>query len=168
MTALETKIKIEKELKEIAATFTGIEHLVKYDVQVGENAIEGEATDITFIFGSLSVGKPDASEDDRLFLPLDAELDDDDNVDEAKFEENLAQFKEKVCMLRDRLLKSENPDEEIGVIINKFDAELEQKYQAEMERINKTASRNLKYAIIATAIAGIAAILIQVFDKLAF
>lgn len=167
MTATETKVRIEKELADIAATFTGIERLVKYDVQVGENEIDGDVTDITYIFGSLSIGKPDSAEEDRLYLPLDAELDDNDDVDEAKFENNLAIFKEKVVLIRDRLLASENPDEEIGIIIEKFDRELEEKYKAEIERLNRTTSRNLKIAAIATAIAGAAAILIMVLDKIA-
>ena len=166
MTASETKVRIEKELAEIAATFKGIEHLVKYEVQVGENEIEGDVTDITYIFGSFSVGKPDASEEDRLYLSLDTDLDDEDNVDDAQFEENLAAFKENVTLLRDRLLSSENPEDEVDVIIKNFDKNLEEKYKEEIERLNRTTSRNLKIAAIATLIAGIAAIIILVFDKI--
>ena len=93
MTVLETKQRIENELKEIAESFGAASSLVKYSVEVDVNHIEGAPEDITAIFGSLSIGPEGAEGNDRLYLPLDAELDDDDIIDEGKFEESLSKFK---------------------------------------------------------------------------
>lgn len=167
MTVNEAKIRIEKELAEMAAGFGNASALVKYDVQISENEIEGAPTDVTYIFGSLSLGAEDAPEEDRLYLPLDAELDDDDNIDEAKFEENLADFKAKVEPIRDRLSASENPREELATIIAEFDREMDEKYRAEIERLNAVAKKNLIWAGIVAAVAVVGAIIIMVADKLA-
>ena len=100
MTVNEAKIRIENALAEMAEGFGKAQYLVKCDVQISENEIDGAPVDVTYIFGSLSLGKEDAPEDDRLYLPLDAELDDNDIVDEARFEENLAAFKSRVSPIR--------------------------------------------------------------------
>ena len=166
MTVNETKQRIEAELKAVADSFGEASSLVKYSVEIEENHIEGAPVDVTYVFGSLSIGPSGAEDDDRLYLPLDAELDDDDNVDEAKFEENLATFKEKAAEIRDRILASDNYDLEAEAIINDFDREMDEKYRAELERINRIAKRNLTIAAIMAGIASVLAIAILVITSL--
>ena len=118
------------------------------------------------MFGSLSIGPEGAEENDRLFLPLDAELDDDDNVDEESFNKSVETFKARVEKIRDRLLGAEDYTSEIKAIIEDFDREMDEKYQAELDRLNKIAKRNLTIAAIAAAGAAVLAIIILVIDKL--
>lgn len=167
MTVNETKQRIENELKAVAESFREASSLVKYSVEVDVNPIEGAAEDITYVFGSLSIGPEGAKDDDRLYLPLDAELDDDDNVDDEKFEKNLEKFQAKVSNIRDRLLASDDYNAEVKAIIEDFDREMDEKYREEIERLNKIAKRNLIIASVATAAAAVIAVVILVIDKLA-
>lgn len=167
MNVQEAKLRIEKELESVALTFGSAAHLVSYGVEIGKNEIDNGETDITYIFGSLALGQKDASEDDKIYLPLDAELNDDDTVDEDAFEKSLADFLGRVIPIRDRLVAAENPDEELKGVIADFDKELEENYQREMDRLNRVAKRNLTLAIIAVSVAAVAALLILVIDKIA-
>ena len=151
MTVLETKQRIEAELLAVTESFGAASSLVKHSVEVEVNHIEGAPVDVTYVFGSLSIGPEGSEENDRLYLPLDAELDDDDIVDEAQFEESLAKFKEKAGEIRDRLLASDDYNKEITAIIEEFDREMDEKYRAELERLNKIAKRNLTIAAITAA-----------------
>lgn len=166
MTVNETKLRIENELIAAKESFGEAASLVTYAVEVDVNEIEGAREDITFIFGSLSIGPEGAEENDRLFLPLDAELDDDDNVDEESFNKSVETFKARVEKIRDRLLGAEDYTSEIKAIIEDFDREMDEKYQAELDRLNKIAKRNLTIAAIAAAGAAVLAIIILVIDKL--
>lgn len=167
MTVLETKKRIEEELAAVKESFGEASSLVNCSVEVEVNHIEGAEEDITYVFGSLSIGPEGSEENDRLYLPLDAELDDDDIVDEKQFEESLAQFKEKALAIRDRVLASENYNEEVKLIIEEFDREMDEKYRQEMERLNRVAKRNLTIAGVAAAIAVVVAIVVLVAEKLA-
>ena len=56
MTVIETKKRIEEELAAVAESFGEASSLVKYSVEVEVNHIDGEETDYTCVFGSLSIG----------------------------------------------------------------------------------------------------------------
>jgi uncharacterized protein YukE len=166
MTVNQTKERIEKELLEVKNSFGEASYLVNCSVEVEENNIEGAPVDVTAIFGSLSIGLDGAEENDRLYLPLDAELDDDDNVDEATFEKNLESFKSKVNEIRDRILASDDYDSEVKAVIADFDRDMEEKYQAELERLNRAAKKHLTVAAVATAVCAVIAILILAISRL--
>lgn len=166
MTVNETKNRIEAELAEIAASFGKAQDHVKYDVQIGENEIENGPTDITYVMGSLIICNEGSTEDEKLYLPLDAELDDDDNVNEENFNNNLEAFKEKVAPIRDRLASADDVDGEVSAIIAEFDRDIEEKYQAEIERLNKVAKRNLMMAAFGALGIAIIAVGILLIDKL--
>lgn len=166
MTVTQTKERIENELSAIKESFGNASHLVKYSVEVEVNNIEGAPVDVTYVFGSLSVGPEGADDDEKLYLPLDAELDDDDNVNEEAFEENLRIFKERVSEIREKILDSDDYNNAVKVIIEDFDREMEEKYKAEIERLNKIAKRNLIIASVAAAFAAVVAIVILVAQKL--
>ena len=166
MTVSEVKVRIENELEAIKESFGDAASFVKYSVEVSENNIDDAPVDITSIFGSFSIGPMDSSEDGRLYLPLDVELDDDDNVNEENFEKNLEGFKESISKIRERVLAAEDYDAEIKAIIREFDAKMEEDYKAELERLNRLAKRNLIAASLAVAAVGIIAIVILVAQKL--
>ena len=166
MTVNQAKERIENELIAAKESFGEASSLVKYSVEVEVNNIEGAPVDVTYVFGSLSIGPEGAEDDDRLYLPLDAELDDDDNVNEESFEKNLAVFKERVNEIREKILASDDYNNAIKAVIEEFDREMERKYQAEIEKLNRIAKRNLIIAAVATAVAGVAAIIILVAQKL--
>ena len=65
------------------------------------------------------------------------------------------------------MLASENYNDEIKKIIEEFDREMDEKYRAEMERLNRVAKRNLTIAGIAAAAAVVVAIIVLVAEKLA-
>ena len=69
--------------------------------------------------------------------------------------------------IRDRVLASENYNEEVKLIIEEFDREMDEKYRQEMERLNRVAKRNLTIAGVAAAIAVVVAIVVLVAEKLA-
>ena len=167
MTVNETRERIENELKAVAESFGEASSLVKYDVDVEVNVIEGAPEDITSVLGSLSIGPLGAEDEDRLYLPLDAELDDDDIVNEELFLENLKSFKAKAESIRDRILASDDYNAEVKAIIEEFDREMDEKYRAELERINRVAKRNLTIAAVAAVAAAVIAIIVLVADKLA-
>ena len=167
MTVLETKQRIEKELAAVKESFGEASSLVKYSVEVEVNHIEGAEEDITYVFGSLSIGPEGSGDEDRLYLPLDAELDDNDIVDEEQFERSLAQFKEKTASIRERILSAQDYNEEAKLVIEDFDREMDEMYRAEMERLNRVAKKNLIIAGVAAAIAVAVAIIVLVADKLA-
>lgn len=166
MTVLETKTRIENELNAVKESFGAASSLVKCSVDVEVNAIEGAQDDVTYVFGSLSIGPEGAEENDRLYLPLDAELDDDDNVDEEAFNKNLEAFNERVAKIRDRILASRDFNAEAKAIIEEFDREMDEKYKSELERLNRVAKRNLTIAAIATAGAAVVALIILVINRL--
>ena len=165
MTVNQTKERIEKELIEVKESFGEAAYLVEYSVEVEENNIEGAPVDVTAVFGSLSIGPEGAVENDRLYLPLDAELDDDDNVDEAAFEKNLEAFKSKVAEIRDRILASDDYNEEAKAVITDFDRDMEEKYQAELEKLNREATRNLAIASVVVIVAVVSIILYYAFFR---
>jgi hypothetical protein len=167
MTVLETKQRIEKELAAVKESFGEASSLVKYSVEVEVNHIEGAEEDITYVFGSLSIGPEGSGDEDRLYLPLDAELDDNDIVDEEQFERSLAQFKEKTASIRERILSAKDYNEEAKLVIEDFDREMDEMYRAEMERLNRVAKKNLIIAGVAAAIAVAVAIIVLVAEKLA-
>ena len=167
MTVNEAKQKIENELKAMADSFGDAKELVKYSVDVEVNVIEGAPEDVTSVLGSLSIGPAGSDDEDRLYLPLDAELDEDDIIDEELFEGNLAKFKERAESIRDRILASSDHNAAVTEIIEEFDREMDEKYRAELEKINKVAKRNLTIAAIAAAAAALIAIVILVAEKLA-
>ena len=166
MTVNETKQRIESELKAAVESFGDASSLVKYEVDVEVNVIEGAPEDVTCVFGSLSIGPEGSEDDDRLYLPLDAELDDDDNVDEDLFAKNLEKFRERVENIRSRVLASNDYTGEVKKIIEEFDQEMDEKYRAEIERLNRVAKRNLTIAAIAAAAAAVIAVIILVIDKI--
>ncbi|MBQ7343833.1 MAG: hypothetical protein IJW53_03600 [Clostridia bacterium] len=167
MTVNETRERIENELKAVAESFGEASSLVKYDVDVEVNVIEGAPEDITSVLGSLSIGPAGSEDEDRLYLPLDAELDDNDIVDEELFQKNLESFKAKAESIRDRILASDDYNSEVKVIIEEFDREMDEKYRAELDRINRVAKRNLTIAAVAAVAAAVIAIIVLVADKLA-
>ena len=166
MTVLETRERIENELRAVAESFGDASALVKYSVEVEVNHIEGAPIDVTYVFGSLSIGPEGAEDDDRLYLPLDAELDDDDNVDEDAFNKSVELFKERVEEIRDRILSATDYNDEARAIIAQFDREMDEKYQAELEKLNQIAKRNLTIAAFAAAAATVVALIILVVTKL--
>ena len=166
MTVNETKLIIENELKAAKESFGEASSLVEYSLDVEVNTIEGASDDITCVLGSLSIGPEGSTDDDRLFLPLDAELDDDDNVNSERLYKSIEIFKAKVKEIRDRILASNDYSAEAKAVIEDFDRELDEKYRAEIDKLNKVAKRNLIYAAIAVAAAAVTAILVLVLDKI--
>lgn len=166
MTVNETKLIIENELKAAKESFGEASSLVEYSLDVEVNTIEGASDDITCVLGSLSIGPEGSTDDDRLFLPLDAELDDDDNVNSERLYKSIEIFKAKVKEIRDRILASNDYSAEAKAVIEDFDRELDEKYRAEIDKLNKVAKRNLIYAAIAAAAAAVTAILVLVLDKI--
>lgn len=167
MTVLETKEKIEKELLAAKESFGEASYLVNHTVDVEVNHIEGAPVDVTYVFGSLSFGAPDASEDDRLYLPLDVELNDDDTVNEESFEENVALFNKRVGEIRERILASSDYEAEVKAIIEDFDRAVEEEYQREVERRRRAAKRDLLIATGAIAVAAVLALAIFIIQRLA-
>ena len=154
MTVLETRERIEKELIAAKESFGEASSLVSYSID-------------TYVFGSLAFGAPDAEEDDKLYLPLDAELNDDDTVDEESFESALTVFNERVSEIRERVLASDDYVAEIQAIIADFDRDMEEKYLAEVERLAKIRKKELLLATGAIAAAAVFALAIFIISKLA-
>ncbi len=167
MTVLETKERIERELNAILESFGDAKHLARIEIEVAENEIADAPVDTTAIFGAISLGTEYMSDEERLYLPLDAELDDNDIVDDAKFEENLNIFKGRIEAIRTRILSADDYDAELKALIADFDREIEEAYKRELEKLNKDSQRRLIYAAIATAAVALIAVVILVVKQIA-
>lgn len=167
MTVIETKERIEQALITAKEAFGEAKDRVDYSVDVEVNSIEGAEDDITCVIGTLSIGPANATEDDKLYLPLDAWVSEDATVNGEAFEENLETFTARVDAIRERVLASDDYDAEISAVIADFDREIEEKYQAELEKLNKIAKRNLIIAAVATAATAVFAAVIILLQRLA-
>ncbi len=166
MTAKETQVRIESELAEIAAAFGDASDIVRCEVEVDKNKIAGKKSEITSILGALSFGTTEMNDDDRLYIPIDVELEDNETVNEERFEKNLAAFKEKIAEIRDRVLSSSDYDGEIIAIIDEFDKDAEARYRAEMDALNRASRNRLIAAASAAALIGIIAAIFMVIQKI--
>ncbi len=167
MTVIETKERIERELNAMLESFGDARYLARIEIEVAENEIADAPVDTTAIFGTISLGTEDMSDEERLYLPLDAELDDNDIVDDAKFEENLSIFKGRIEMIRNRILSADDYNTELKALIADFDREIEEAYKKELEKLNKESQRRLMYAAIATAAVALIAVIMLVVKQLA-
>ena len=167
MTVTETRKRIEEELIAAKESFGEASELVSYTTDALVNGDENALENMPYVFGSLSIAPEGAEEDDKLYLPLDAEINDNDTVDEAAFETSVKVFRERVASIRERVLASDDYNEAVKAVIADFDREMEEKYMAEMEKLNKIAKRNLIIAAVATAAAAVFAAVIILIQRLA-
>ena len=145
MTVNELKIALNGEMewaKELLSDIDGIEYTAE---------VEG-AEESSYTFGVVMLGTEEMTEDERIYISLEADINDDDTVDEADFNEQVQAFRTGLCDIAALLRGSDDKRTALLEIGSKIDEELDRAYAAEMEKINRETSERHWIAIGATAV----------------
>ncbi len=145
MTISELKTRLNEEMewaKELLSDIDGIEFSA--DVEGSE--------DSSYTFGVVMIGTAEMSEEEKIYISLEADIDGDDNVDGEDFAKQVESFRIGLSDIAAALRASDDKHKTLSEIGKKIDEELDEAYSKELERINRETSERLKIAIGATAV----------------
>ena len=145
MTISELKTRLNEEMewaKELLSDIDGIEFSAD---------VEG-SVDSSYTFGVVMIGTAEMTEDERIYISLEADIDHEDNVDGEDFAKQVESFRIGLSDIASVLRASDNKHKSICEIGKKIDEELDLAYAEELERINRETADRLKIAIGATVI----------------
>lgn len=145
MTIAELKNRILEELShadELLSAIEGIEYTAKLE----------ETDRSAYMFGVVMIGTEGMKDEDRVYLSLEGDIDINDVVDGEKLEADARDFRERLEKIAARLSSAEDKGAEILAIGAEIDKELDEKYQAELDRLNAVTKSNLKVALGAAAV----------------
>lgn len=145
MTVNELKIELKKEMewaKELLSDIEGIEYTA--DVEESEGS--------SYTFGVVMLGTEGMTEEERIYISLEADINADDTVDEADLKEQVDAFRTGLCDIAAILRGSDDKHATLLEIGSKIDEELDRAYAAELDKINRESSERLWIAIGATAV----------------
>lgn len=112
-----------------------------------------EETDRTaYMFGVVMIGTEGMADGDRIYLSLEGEIDINDEVNEEKLNSDAAAFRERLEGICARLAAADDKGAEILAIGGEMDRELDERYQAELDRLNATTKSNLRVALTAAGV----------------
>ncbi|MBQ2793916.1 MAG: hypothetical protein IJF05_04385 [Clostridia bacterium] len=145
MTVNELKIALEGEMQWARELLSGIEG-IEYSAEV-----EG-SEESSYTFGAVMLGTEGMSDEDRIYISLEVDINDDDTVDKEELDGQIESFRENLSEIAAALKDSEDKTATILEVGKRIDAELDAAYAAELERINRETSDRLWIAIGATAV----------------
>ena len=105
-----------------------------------------------YMFGVVMIGTEGMEDGDKVFLSLEGEIDINDVVDGEKFNKDAASFRERISAICERLSSAEDKAAEIIAIGKEIDKELDDRYQAEIDRPNASTKSNLTVALMAAGV----------------
>lgn len=162
MTVENARLIIMKELEECAALFEGTGVITDYDIEEEKNDTE-DGIETVDLFGAISLSTEGASEDDALFLPLNAELDSSGNVIDGLLEESISLFRARAASCLERIKASDDIKSALSELTHEIDEDIEREYTERLARMDASTKKNLKIAIGATiALLAVAAICILI------
>lgn len=145
MTTNELRNRINEELAHADALLRDIDGIV-YSATL-------EETDRTaYMFGVVMIGTEGMADGDRIYLSLEGEIDINDVVNEEKLASDAAAFRERIEGIAARLAAADDKGAEILAIGGEMDRELDERYQAELDRLNATTKSNLRVALTAAGV----------------
>ncbi len=145
MTVSELKIALQSEMdfaKELLSDIDGIEYSAE---------VEG-SEDSSYTFGVVMLGTAGMTDEERIYISLEADINADDTVDAEDFGKQVESFRAGLCDIAAALRASDDKTATLLEIGKRIDAELDEAYAKEMERINRETSERLWIAIGATAV----------------
>ncbi len=145
MTVGELKIALQGEMdwaKELLSDIEGIEFSAE---------VEG-SEDSSYTFGVVMLGTAGMTDDERIYISLEADINSDDTVDAEGFASAVESFRSGLCDIAAVLRESDDKAAALSEIGKRIDEELDKAYAAELDRINRETSDRVKIAIGATAV----------------
>ena len=129
-------------------------------LEVEKNELEGGGIEIISVLATLAVSAEGLSEEDTLYICMSEEPTEYD-FDSESCEESVREFRNHVDLLIELAEASEDKAEALRKVCRRIDREIEEKYQAEIDKTNEAVKKNLRTAIIATvALLAVAALCI--------
>ena len=143
MTLDEFRIELEGEMKWACSLLAEIEG-IEYSAEVESNG--------SYLFGVVMLANPGMSEDEKIYISLEADMDIDNNVDSEDFERSRAAFRTRIAGICDTLSSVNDPASALVGIAKEIDAELDKQYQAELAKIERETKDRIRIALMATAV----------------
>jgi len=159
------KEKMNDALERVKASLSSDKIDIVTNVEVATNNVEDGSSQELYIFGSISIACKGISDEDILYLPLDAEIVDGE-VDGEKLEADIAKFEEKIAEIKGRLENTENVAEEIKLIGKEIDDAIDAKFREELAKADELTRKNLKVAVIATVAMLVVAVVCVIIGNL--
>ncbi len=144
-------------------TIEGLRNKIKEELSHAEELLRNidgivysatlEETDRTaYMFGVVMIGTEGMADGDKIYLSLEGEIDINDVVNEEKLAADATAFRERIEGICARLAAAEDKGAEILAIGGEMDRELDERYQAELDRLNATTKSNLRVALTAAGV----------------
>ena len=111
--------------------------------------VEG-AEDSSYTFGVVMIGAPGMSDDERIYISLETDINDDDTVNKEDLDEQAESFRIGLSDIAAALRASEDKAATLSEIGTKIDEKLDEAYAEELAKIDRESSERLKIAIGAT------------------
>ena len=159
----EAKEKIEAALALAKEKLDSLGINVSCECELVENKISEEESEPLLVLGSLALTMDGLGEDDTYYISVEAQVDGGEVNDEA-LEEAMPKFNERVESVYARLSAAEDKMAALVEMGKEIDAELERLYEEEVARAQRAIKRDLKLAVIGTALL-IAAVIVAFVIK---
>ena len=143
MTISELKVRLNEEMEWATELFSDIEG-IEFSAHV-----EG-AEDSSYTFGVVMIGVPGMSDDERIYISLETDINDDDTVNKEDLDEQAESFRIGLSDIAAALRASEDKAATLSEIGTKIDEKLDEAYAEELAKIDRESSERLKIAIGAT------------------
>ena len=143
MTISELKVRLNEEMEWATELFSDIEG-IEFSAHV-----EG-AEDSSYTFGVVMIGAPGMSDDERIYISLETDINDDDTVNKKDLDEQAESFRIGLSDIAAALRASEDKAATLSEIGTKIDEKLDEAYAEELAKIDRESSERLKIAIGAT------------------
>lgn len=147
----EAKEKIEAALALAKEKLDSLGINVSCECELVENKISEEESEPLLVLGSLSLTMDGLGEEDTYYISVEAQIDGGE-VNDAALEEAMPKFNERVESVYARLTAAEDKKSALIEMGLEIDAELERLYEEEVARAQHAMKRDLKLAIIGTAV----------------
>ena len=167
MTIIEARARLEEEMRHAEEMLSGIDGVIcEARVEETSHTDDNGEESVAFLFGAVMLCAEGAQDKDKMYLSVNTEIDIDGNVDEDKLDVEASALRARLAPMRERLIAAEDKAAEIEAIGKEIDAELDERYRAEVERLNASTKNNLKVAIMGCAVMAIIALVCILIERL--
>ena len=133
MTISELKVRLNKEMEWATELFSDIEG-IEFSAHV-----EG-AEDSSYTFGVVMIGAPGMSDDERIYISLETDINDDDTVNKKDLDEQAESFRIGLSDIAAALRASEDKAATLSEIGTKIDEKLDEAYAEEHTNVKNLSS----------------------------
>lgn len=151
MNYTEAKEKIDALLTEAKEKLDSLGIAATAETELVENKISETESEPLMILGSIALTMDGLEEDDTYYVSIEARIEGGEVNSEALAEAE-PKFKERISAAYERLAASENKRATLLEMGKEVDEEMERIYREEVEREARAMKRDLKIAIIGSAV----------------